>query len=199
MENNVFKWHQRLRAFRPLQIVYILYRRLVEQGMYATWLWGLDKVQQRVFGFSQPKVSQVQSFLYVGGQQRRWGLTRMRACGITAVVNMREESDDAQRGVLLDHYLWLATTDDDPPTYANFAQGVTFIHENITAGRGVYIHCAAGIGRAPTMAAAYLVSTGLSPSQALATIRTVRPFIRPMPTQVAAIEAFAKRYRAEIK
>jgi hypothetical protein len=41
------------------------------------------------------------------------------------------------------------------------------------------------------MAAAYLVSTGLSPDQAWALIRDTRPFINPTPPQLAALEEFA--------
>jgi hypothetical protein len=42
------------------------------------------------------------------------------------------------------------------------------------------------------MAAAYLVSTGLTPAEAWARIRMVRPFIRIKPGQVAQVERFAQ-------
>lgn len=115
----------------------------------------------------------------------------MRALGITAVVNMREEADDAERGVALDHYLWLPTTDDTPPTMADFTRGASFIAEQIKAGHGVYIHCAAGVGRAPSMAAAYLIHTGMAPDAAWETVRQGRPFIRPTPPQIEALKAFS--------
>jgi protein-tyrosine phosphatase len=70
-------------------------------------------------------------------------------------------------------------------------RGVAFIREEIARGGGVYIHCGAGVGRAPALAAAYLVSTGLSPQEAWARIRAVRPFIRPKPAQIEQIEQFA--------
>jgi protein-tyrosine phosphatase len=65
--------------------------------------------------------------------------------------------------------------------------------EEIERGGGVYVHCGAGVGRAPSMAAAYLVSTGLTADEAWATIREVRPFIRPKPEQMAQIERFAAK------
>jgi hypothetical protein len=43
------------------------------------------------------------------------------------------------------------------------------------------------------MAAAYLISTGLSPEGAWARIRETRPFIRPTQVQVEQIERFAAR------
>ena len=192
MDDAVFEKHQRLGAFPPALLAYIIYRRIVEHGVRATWLWMTDKIVRRTHGFSLPRISRVAPNLYVGGQQRAHGLDRMRRHGITAVVNMREESDDAAREVTLDHNLWLPTTDDTAPKPADLQRGADFIAEQIEAGRGVYIHCASGVGRAPTMAAAYLVAEGATPEAAWATIRAGRPFIRPTPPQIAVIEAFAR-------
>jgi len=96
----------------------------------------------------------------------------------------------------LDHYLWVATTDDSPPTLKELADGVRFVAQQISKGRGVYIHCAAGVGRAPTMAAAYLISQGATAAAAWETIRAGRPFIRPTPPQIRAIAAFERQYGA---
>jgi protein-tyrosine phosphatase len=62
----------------------------------------------------------------------------------------------------------------------------------IQNGGRVYVHCAGGVGRAPTMAAAYLVSTGLATEEAWALIRRKRPFIKPTEAQRAALEQFAR-------
>ncbi|HOT90319.1 MAG TPA: dual specificity protein phosphatase [Anaerolineae bacterium] len=195
MEQTIFETQMRFKVFPPLEMIYIIYRRLYEQGLRATYYWIQDKILRRTLGFSPPHISRVQPLLYVGGQHRRRGLARMRELGIAAVVNMREESDDARRGLALDHYLWLATTDDTPPTSEDLKRGVAFIAEHIAAGRGVYIHCAAGVGRAPAMAAAYLVHTGMSAAQAWDAIRRTRPFIRPTPSQIAALETFAAQQK----
>ena len=195
MEQTVFEKQTRFKTFPPLEMVYIVYRRLREHGARTTYYWLQDKVLRRTLGFSPPHISQVQPLLFVGGQHKRRGLARMRELGISAIVNMREESDDARRGLTLDHYLWLATTDDTPPTKEDLARGVDFIAQHIAAGRGVYIHCAAGVGRAPAMAAAYFVSTGMNMPQAWDTIRQKRPFIRPTPSQIVALETFAAQRR----
>ena len=190
MNSSVFEKHAQLSAQPVVKLFYIIYRRLLEHGVWPTFLWVQDKILRRVLGFSPPRISRVQPNLYVGGQQRPHGLARMRALGISAVVNMREEADDIARGVALDHYLWLPTTDDTPPAQEDFARGVDFITAQIAAGRGVYVHCAAGVGRAPSMAAAYLIRTGMTAEQAWAAIRKSRPFIRPTPPQIEALAAF---------
>jgi protein-tyrosine phosphatase len=191
VDDAVFDIHERLKGFPPAQLAYIVYRRFIEQGLRPTAMWIVDKVVRRTHGYSLPQISEVAPRLYVGGQQRRRGLARMRQQGITAVVNMRAESDDAARGVVPDRYLWLPTIDDTAPTLGDLHRGAAFIAEQIAAGRGVYVHCASGVGRAPTMAAAYLVSQGATAAEAWRTIRRGRPFVRPTPPQLAVIEAFA--------
>jgi hypothetical protein len=47
------------------------------------------------------------------------------------------------------------------------------------------------------MAAAYLISTGMTAEGAWALIRETRPFIRPTPVQVTQIERFAALFGNE--
>jgi len=69
----------------------------------------------------------------------------------------------------------------------------------VESGGKVYVHCASGVGRAPTMAAAYLVSTGLSLDEAWTLIRKTRPFVNPTPPQVAALEQFAREEASRLR
>jgi protein-tyrosine phosphatase len=91
-------------------------------------------------------------------------------------------------------YLHLPTIDDDAPSLDHLRQGVEFIHNVIQSGGKVYIHCGAGVGRAPTMAAAYLISQGHSLDEALALIRKPRPFIALTPPQMAQLQQFEQQY-----
>ncbi|MBN1260828.1 MAG: dual specificity protein phosphatase family protein [Anaerolineae bacterium] len=191
MEQNVFEIHQRLNTFPPAKLVYIVFRRLKEQGFLPTFLWIGEKIARPFLGSSPRRLSQVHPLLFIGGQHRKRGLRRMQAWGIRAVVNMREESDDAAHSIAGEHYLWLPTPDDAVPSLEALQRGAAFIAEQIAAGRGVYVHCAAGVGRAPLMGAAYLVTTGMTPAAAWQTIRSARPFIRPTPPQIEVIETFA--------
>jgi protein-tyrosine phosphatase len=175
----------------------IVPRRLAEHGLRTTWLWLYEKYARLRDGFSPPETSQVSRHLFVGGQQYRRGLERMRSLGIGATLNLREEADDATSGVAFPRHLWLPTPDDGAPTLPQLQQGVEFIGSAITAGQGVYIHCAQGVGRAPSMAAAYLIREGADPAGALARIRAVRPFITPTPAQVARLEEWTALVRSQ--
>ena len=63
----------------------------------------------------------------------------------------------------------------------------------------MYIHCAGGIGRAPTMAAAYLIAEGLSVDEAITYIKRVRPYIRIMPPQMHLLRKLEERSRERMK
>ena len=171
--------------------IHILWSRLTRQGLRVTALWAADHAVRIVTGAPIRRVSQITPQLHVGGQYRRRGWPRLAARGITAVVNVRVEFDDNDAGIAPPRYLHLPTVDDEPPTLEQLCAGVGFIADEIGQGGGVYVHCGAGVGRAATVAAAYLVSTGLAPDQAWARIRAVRPFVRPKPAQVAQVERFA--------
>jgi hypothetical protein len=170
----------------------ILWSRLIRQGPAVTALWATDHAVRAITGAPIRGVSQITPQLHVGGQYRRRGWRLLEKRGVTAVVNLRTEFDDAAAGIAPDRYLYLPTIDDTPPSPKRLREGVAFISGEVARGGAVYIHCGAGVGRAPTMAAAYLVSTGLTPEEAWALIRSVRPFIRIKPGQAQQIDRFAE-------
>ena len=169
----------------------ILWSRLTVQGVRTTTLWAYDHVTRIVTGAPVRGLSQITLQLHIGGQYRQRGWTRLASRGITAVVNMRSEFDDFEAGIAPPRYLHLPTIDDEPPTLDQLRAGVAFTSEEIHQGGGVYVHCGAGVGRAATFVAAYLVSTGLTPRQAWTRVRAVRPFVRPWPAQMERVEQFA--------
>ncbi len=180
-----------------VQSLRILWGRLVEQGGRVTLLWAIDHVVRIVTGAPVQSMSEITPQLHVGGQYRQRGWGRLGARGITAVVNLRIEFDDEAAGIAPRRYLYLPTVDDTPPSLEHLRQGVDFIAEETEREGGVYVHCGSGVGRAPTMAAAYLVSTGSRPEEAWARIFERRPFIRPKPEQVAQVDRFAQTLRRD--
>ncbi|MBI1281071.1 MAG: protein phosphatase [Anaerolineaceae bacterium] len=150
-------------------------------------LW--DFVVRALTGAPMIRFSQVTPQIIVAGQYQSRGWAVLQKRGVTASINMRSEFDDEAAGIAPSRHLRLVVEDNTPPTLDQLRRGTEFIKSEIERGGKVYIHCAAGIGRAPTMAAAYLVDAGLSPAQAWKQIKRVRPFVRPTPGQEAQINA----------
>ncbi len=166
---------------------------LVRTGPLSIVLRFVDQAYRKTRGAPLWRLCAVTPQLAVGGQHYRGGYAAMQAYGITAVVNLRESRfNDEQAGIGGDRHLHLATIDNTPPSREDLVRGVQFISDEIATGGKVYVHCGVGVGRAPTLAAAYLISTGLTPDDALRGIRAVRPFVHLTASQRAVLDEFAR-------
>jgi predicted protein tyrosine phosphatase len=142
----------------------------------------------RLFGLN---VTPISSLLFVGGQFRpeQWPL--LHAMGVRAVLSMQAERADRFSGAPPARAHRLKVPDFHAPSLDQLAEGVAFIAGAHAAGLPVFVHCHAGVGRAPLMAAAYLVSRhGLGYRAALAHVRAARPIIALNPRQLARLREF---------
>lgn len=154
-----------------------------------------DHSWRKLTGAPRVKRSMITPSLYLGGAYKLHGLKRLRAWGVTAVVNMRTKSfKSASHADWLD-YLHLPTVDQTAPTIEQLLAGVAFIQRHIDQGGKVYIHCRAGEGRGPTMVLAYLMSTGISLEDSLAQVKKVRTFIRPTKGQFNQLKRFERVFK----
>lgn len=151
--------------------------RLQQHGWQAALMWLGGQGLPRLTGVPLARFSRITPDIYVGPQISRAGKTQLEAWGITGSVNLRAEYDDAAHHLALPHYCYLPTIDRQAPTLAQVEQGLAFIQTVLAKGGKVYIHCESGVGRAPTLAAAYFIRQGLNRAAAIALIARARPFI----------------------
>jgi hypothetical protein len=154
-----------------------------------------DNIYRFFNGVPTLKRSQITANLFLGSQYSLIGLQKLKALGVTAIVNMREHpvfSDAQYEGF---HYLHLSTIDNTPPPLDILIKGADFVTKEITNGGKVYIHCRQGLGRGPTMTIAYLISTGLTFEDAFNLVKKVRTFINPRPTQIARLKELERYYK----
>ncbi|NTW00545.1 MAG: dual specificity protein phosphatase family protein [Oscillochloris sp.] len=148
---------------------------------------------QRLFGLN---VSHVWPMLFVGGQFRASQWPQLYALGIRAVLNLQAEHEDSYVGIPPDRALRLLVTDFHAPTLNQMSEGVAFIAAAHADGLPVFVHCHAGVGRAPLMAAAYLVAVhNMSYRTALIHLRATRPIIAPNPRQIVRLREYEKQIR----
>jgi protein-tyrosine phosphatase len=119
--------------------------------------------------------------------------------GITHIIDMQLEFDDTR---LAEPYgvnvLWNPTDDDfrsKPP--ALFQRGVDFALAALDdPDSKVFIHCAAGVHRAPMMALAVLRALSFGLQEAMDVIQARRPVVDFADVYVASVENFVRTYTA---
>jgi hypothetical protein len=75
--------------------------------------------------------------------------------------------------------IWFAIPDLHAPPVTAVQPLLIRLRQLVQAGRGVLLHCGAGIGRAGTLAAALLMRMGVSQKQALSIVAAARPLAGP--------------------
>ena len=121
--------------------------------------------------------------------------------GVTHITNMQIEFDDRHLGMPYNiKVLWNPTEDDfqfKPPEL--FQRGVDFALEALEQPHTrLFIHCAAGVHRAPMMTLAILRAMGWDLKQALQLIQRRRPVVDFAEVYVRSVEEFIKGFAREL-
>jgi protein-tyrosine phosphatase len=128
-----------------------------------------------------------------GGIWTAENMAKVAEAGITHIIDMQIEFDDtalaAVQGIKV---LWNPTDDDFEPKPAKlFQRGVNFALEALEdAEAKLFIHCAAGVHRAPMMALAVLASLGWNLDDAMHLIEKRRPAADFAEVYVNSVESF---------
>lgn len=167
---------------------------VIGAGLVADYIY--DNIHRVIVGIPRLKRSQITAHLFLGSQYNLIGLKKLKALGITAIVNMRVH-DSYQEAVYEGiKYLHLPTVDNTPPPMEVLIKGADFIDAEIKNKGIVYVHCRQGLGRGPTMAMAYLIKLGMTYEDAYAMIRKVRIFINPRPGQIKRLRELQHYYES---
>ncbi len=162
---------------------------------YLSCQMAYDNAYRILTGLPQLKRSEITANLYLGSQYNLVGLAKLKALGVTAIINMRMHSVYSEAQYEGFRYLHLPTPDNTPPALDVLTEGANFADKAIKDGGKVYIHCRQGLGRGPTMTIAYLLKTGLTFDDAIAMVKRVRTFINPRQSQVEVLKQLEQYYK----
>jgi protein-tyrosine phosphatase len=163
----------------------------------------LDEMVRTGDGSRRMDMSWVTGRIAVGGGI--WHDENMRAVvreGVTHIIDMQIEFDDTPLaepfGVKV---LWNPVDDDfQPKPAAVFQRGVEFAVKALDEpGTKLFIHCAAGVHRAPMMALALLCALGWKLKDAMRIIESRRPQADFADVYVRSVERFLQGYLAAKK
>jgi protein-tyrosine phosphatase len=128
-----------------------------------------------------------------GGIWNAGNMAAVAQAGITHIINMQIEFDDtplaSEYGIQV---LWNPTEDDfEAKPAALFQRGVNFAAKALDEpGAKLYVHCAAGVHRAPMMTLAVLASMGWDMDEAMRMIEDMRPVADFADVYVRSVEGF---------
>ena len=129
-----------------------------------------------------------------------WVVQKMQEvaqAGVTHVIDMQIEFDDTYLGKIVGvEVLWNPVDDDFEPKHpVIFERGVHFALRALEKpGTKLFVHCAAGVHRAPMMALAVLCATGYPLDEAKRLIQTKRYVVDFAEVYVRSVEEFLKVY-----
>ena len=126
--------------------------------------------------------------------RRKRDLASLQQRGIRRLINLHEKPHPparlAEYGLSECH---LPVPDFTAPTPLQLETAVANVTAAVAAGERVAVHCGAGLGRAGTVAACYLVDLGQDWREAVAMVRAARPGAIETSSQLAAVVAYAGR------
>lgn len=130
-----------------------------------------------------------------GGIWNAKNMEELARSGVTHVLDMQIEFDDTPLGEACGvRVLWNPTDDDFlPKPAAVLERGVEFALEALNGDDAkLYIHCAAGVHRAPMMTLAVLCAMGWELEPAMVLIETRRPVVDFADVYVESVRRFVE-------
>jgi protein-tyrosine phosphatase len=102
-------------------------------------------------------------------------LEELMRAGVSVIVDLNADPVEGKLATKLGMQYWgVYVQDHTAPTQEQLLRIAAIVEDAVAAGRKVYVHCTAGVGRSPTCVAAYLIATGRSFEEATAEVKAKR-------------------------
>jgi protein-tyrosine phosphatase len=129
-----------------------------------------------------PRVDHVIDGVYISGARAYYSIAELRAAGVTHVLQLYFDTPNWPTEWPDDFVIFKNPLPDGEPIEAEtLHRGVSFINEQVDAGRSVLVMCGAGISRSSTFVLAYLLERGFNVHDAWQLLRERHPSANPLP------------------
>jgi len=119
-------------------------------------------------------------------------LAELQAAGIGAIVSVMDDPSNLDIYKAADWpHRWVPVKGGTAPSAEQAEELKTFINAQNQAGRAVAIHCTGGRRRTGTAIATYLIASGASFTEALATVTTANPAVELREAQSKFLQTLA--------
>lgn len=148
------------------------------RGSFSIRLWLFISAYSSILRIPILRYCKLNENVFVGGSYGTLGRAVLINEGIRNSICLQDEFDDEQCGLTLGgNYLYLPTRDEASISYDYLIKGLAFIENCRLNDEKVYIHCKSGVGRAPTLVIAHLISKGMTFEAAYDFLKSKRPFV----------------------
>jgi len=119
--------------------------------------------------------------------------------GVTAVLCLTEPPERSIPDSMFHRFVWERVAIPDGytggvPELEHFVRALATLTRWHDKGHAVYVHCLAGVGRSPSVCAAYIAQTQEIPlDEAIALVKQQHEFANPDAAQVAVMREFLAR------
>ena len=137
-----------------------------------------------------------------GGIWNASNMQEVAESGVTHVIDMQIEFDDTPLGEAAGVKVLWSPTDDDflPKPPELLERGVEFAQKALDAADSkLYIHCAAGVHRAPMMTLAVMGAMGWDLESAMVLMETRRPAVDFADVYVESVRRYLGMKKSEVK
>ena len=140
-------------------------------------------------------MSKIKNKLFLGNWFDAQNLNLLKRFNVSHILCCSAEL----RPLFQNYFVYKHIKANDHPSFnlgVHLDSAADFIHNAIENGKGIFVHCYAGISRSTTCLIAYLIKyRGMNLVNAISMVRKKRPIINPNPGFIGQLKAFEKKIR----